>query len=113
MSGVSTNRSTVCLAGPDGTLAPRPDRSGVKATVSSTLVPILCGTALRNKGVQLLLDAVVAYLPSPLDVPPIKAIDPRTDTETTREVDPNGPASEADIRPRDVYSTPTEYFHIQ
>ena len=49
-----------------------------KATIANQLVPILCGTALRNKGVQLLLDAVVAYLPSPLDVPPATAIDPRT-----------------------------------
>jgi elongation factor G len=76
------------------TIAPDELRTALRAaTVSSTLVPILGGTALRNKGVQLLLDAVVTYLPSPLDVPPIKAIDPRTGTETTREVDPNGPFS--------------------
>ena len=43
-----------------------------QATISTTLVPVLCGAALRNKGVQLLLDAVIDYLPSPLDVPPIR-----------------------------------------
>ncbi len=48
------------------------------AVIHSKLVPVLCGTALRNKGVQLLLDAVVRYLPSPLDVPPVKVIDPDT-----------------------------------
>jgi elongation factor G len=63
------------------------------ATVTSKLVPVLCGTALRNKGVQLLLDAVVAYLPSPLDVPPLAGIDPRTGDEVPREADPNGPFS--------------------
>ncbi len=63
------------------------------ATVKSELVPILCGTALRNKGVQLLLDAVTAYLPSPLDVPPMVGIDPNTGEEVIREVDPNGPFS--------------------
>jgi elongation factor G len=64
-----------------------------KATIANQLVPILCGTALRNKGVQLLLDAVVAYLPSPLDVPPVVAIDPRTGEEVIQPVDPNGPFS--------------------
>jgi len=63
------------------------------ATVTSKLVPVLCGTALRNKGVQLLLDAVVAYLPSPLDVPPLVGINPRTGEEVPREADPNGPFS--------------------
>jgi len=47
------------------------------ATISGKLVPVLCGAALRNKAVQPLLDAVVAYLPSPLDVPPVTGIDPR------------------------------------
>jgi elongation factor G len=61
------------------------------ATVTSQLVPILCGTALKNKGVQLLLDAVVAYLPSPLDVPPLMGINPRTGEDVPREADPNGP----------------------
>jgi elongation factor G len=64
-----------------------------RATIANQLVPILCGTALRNKGVQLLLDAVVAYLPSPLDVPPVVAIDPRTGEEIVQPVDPNGPFS--------------------
>jgi len=47
-----------------------------KATISNTLVPVLCGSALKNKGVQFLLDAVNAFLPSPLDIPPLKATDP-------------------------------------
>jgi elongation factor G len=51
------------------------------ATLRGELVPVLCGSALRNKGVQPVLDAVVDYLPSPLDVPPIVGIDPRTGNE--------------------------------
>jgi len=49
-----------------------------KATIDLKLVPILCGSALRNKGIQPLLDAIVEFLPSPLDVPPIKGIHPET-----------------------------------
>ncbi len=47
-----------------------------KATIANQFVPVMCGSALKNKGVQLLLDAVVAYLPSPLDVPPVTGLDP-------------------------------------
>jgi len=52
-----------------------------EATLRGELVPVLCGSALRNKGVQPVLDAVVEYLPSPLDVPPMTGINPRTGTE--------------------------------
>jgi elongation factor G len=48
-----------------------------KATIEYKLVPVLCGTALKNKGVQLLLDAVIDYLPSPTDVPPVQGVDPK------------------------------------
>lgn len=48
-----------------------------RATMAVELVPVLCGTALRNKGVHPLLDAVVAYLPSPIEVPPVTGVDPR------------------------------------
>jgi elongation factor G len=51
------------------------------ATLQGALVPVLCGSALRNKGVQPLLDAVVDYLPSPIEVPPMVGINPRTETE--------------------------------
>ncbi len=61
------------------------------ATLKGCLVPVLCGTSLRNKGVQLLLDAVVAYLPSPLDVPPIVGSNPYTHKEETRPADPEAP----------------------
>ncbi|MDD5171127.1 MAG: GTP-binding protein, partial [Syntrophales bacterium] len=55
-----------------------------KATLSLRVVPVMCGSALRNKGVQPIMDAVVAYLPSPEDVPPIKGIHPVKHTEETR-----------------------------
>jgi len=66
-----------------------PDTETIKAlirrgTVNSVFVPILCGSAFKNKGVQPLLDAVVDYLPSPLDVPPMKGIDYKTGEEVTR-----------------------------
>ena len=55
-----------------------------KATIENKIFPVLCGSALKNKGVQLMLDAVVDYLPSPLDIPPIKAVNPETDAEEER-----------------------------
>jgi elongation factor G len=55
-----------------------------KAVLTGAFYPVLCGSAFKNKGVQTLLDAVVDYLPSPLDVPPIKGIDPRNEGEVVR-----------------------------
>jgi elongation factor G len=55
------------------------------ATISMKVIPVVCGSAFKNKGVQQLLDAVVDYLPSPLDVPPVKGIDPNTDKEVLRK----------------------------
>jgi len=55
-----------------------------RVTLASKGVPVLCGSALRNKGIQLLLDAIVDYLPSPLDVPPVSAVDTRTGSEVIR-----------------------------
>ena len=63
------------------------------ATIAGRLVPILSGSSLKNKGVQLMLDAIVDYLPSPLDVPPVTGTDPRTGEEVVRNVDPNEPFS--------------------
>lgn len=56
-----------------------------RATIDVKLHPVLIGTALRNKGVQLMLDAVVDYLPSPIDIPPVACIDMKTDKEVIRE----------------------------
>ena len=64
-----------------------------KAVITGAFFPVLCGSAFKNKGVQPLLDAVVAYLPSPVDVPPIKGIDPRTDTEVLRRSTDDEPLS--------------------
>ena len=55
-----------------------------KATINNEIVPMLCGTAYRNKGVQMLLDAVIEYMPSPVDVPAIKGVNPDTDEEDER-----------------------------
>jgi elongation factor G len=64
-----------------------------KATIAGTLVPVICGTALKNKGVQAMLDAVIAYLPSPLDIPPLVGINPDTNGTETREVSDSAPFS--------------------
>jgi elongation factor G len=62
-----------------------------RATIAGKLVPVLCGTSLRNKGVQPLLNAVVRYLPSPKDVPPVVGIDLKTGENVTRYADPKEP----------------------
>ncbi len=63
------------------------------ATVNNEMVPVVCGTSYKNKGVQKLLDAIVDYMPSPLDVPPIKGTIPKTDEEAERPSDDNAPFS--------------------
>jgi len=64
-----------------------------KATLENSMVPVTCGTSYKNKGVQKLLDAIVDYMPSPLDIPAIKGINPKTDAEETRSADDNAPFS--------------------
>ncbi len=62
-----------------------------KATLDMSVVPVLLGTAFKNKGIQPLLDAVVDYLPSPLDVPPVHGVDPRTENELSRRASTEEP----------------------
>ncbi len=64
-----------------------------KATIANHLVPVVCGTSFKNKGVQKLLDAIVDYLPSPLDVPPITGVNPVTGAEEERHASDDGPFS--------------------
>ena len=64
-----------------------------KATLSGEAIPVLCGTSYKNKGVQKLLDAVVDYLPSPLDIPPVTGVNPKNDEEVTREASDDAPFS--------------------
>ena len=67
-------------------------RAGLRqATLSNQLVPVLCGASLRNRGVQPVLDAIVDYLPSPLDVPPIEGLDPESGETVLMHADPGEP----------------------
>ncbi|MCC8075689.1 MAG: elongation factor G [Clostridiales bacterium] len=64
-----------------------------KGCIDNVIVPVVCGTSYRNKGVQKLLDAIVDYMPSPLDVPPITGVNPNTDEEEERPADDDAPFS--------------------
>ena len=64
-----------------------------KATVAVEMVPVVCGTSYKNKGVQKLLDAIVDYMPSPLDVPPVEGVNPKTDEVEHRHADDEAPFS--------------------
>jgi len=84
-----------------------------RATLSGRLNPVLCGSALRNKGIQPLLDAVVDYLPSPLDVPPVGGINPYTGKVETRPADPNAPLAALVFKiASDPYVGRLAYFRV-
>jgi elongation factor G len=75
-------------------ISPEEIRAAVRAgTISMTIFPVICGASFKNKGVQPMLDAVVDYLPSPLDVPPIKGVNPETGEAEPRVPDPKAPFS--------------------
>jgi len=64
-----------------------------RATIANTITPVLCGSALKNKGVQNMLDAVVDFLPSPVDIPPVTGVDPREGGEVERHASDEEPLS--------------------
>ena len=73
-------------------ITPEEIKAGIrKGTVTNKLVPVLCGAAFRNKGIQPLMDAVVDYLPSPLDVPPVEGVNTKTGERITREASDKEP----------------------
>ena len=84
-----------------------------QATLSGEAVPVLCGTALRNKGVQMLLDAVVHYLPSPLDVRPMEGTDPQTGEAIACPADPDEPTAALVFKiTTDPYMGRLAYFRV-
>jgi elongation factor G len=84
-----------------------------KASLAITVTPVLCGSAFKNRGVQPLLDAVVDYLPSPLDVPPVHGIDPRTDHELSRRPSEDEPFSALAFKVMsDPYVGKLTYFRV-
>ncbi|MBA3364574.1 MAG: elongation factor G [Actinobacteria bacterium] len=84
-----------------------------KATLAASVTPVLLGSAFKNKGVQPLLDAVVDYLPSPVDVPPIHGLDPRTERELSRRPDVDEPFSALAFKVMsDPYVGKLTYFRV-
>ena len=89
-------------------------RRAVRAgTLADEITPVLLGSAFKNKGVQLLLDAVVDYLPSPLDVPPVQGTDPKTGGDEHRAADPKAPFSALAFKVMsDPYVGKLTYFRV-
>ncbi|MEN6391121.1 MAG: elongation factor G [Syntrophomonas sp.] len=84
-----------------------------KLTINNSVVPVLCGSSFRNKGVQMLLDAVISYLPSPLDKPPVKGVDPKTGEELTRKADVSEPMTALAFKIAvDPYVGKLTYFRV-
>ncbi len=84
-----------------------------KGVIQNEIVPVLCGSAFKNKGVQRLLDAIVDYLPSPLDMPPVKGYDPRSDKEIVRKVSDNEPFTALAFKiMSDPYVGKLTYFRV-
>jgi elongation factor G len=83
------------------------------ATLENAITPVLCGSAFKNKGVQPLLDAVVDYLPSPLDMPPVHGLDPRTEHELSRRPSEDDPFSALAFKVMsDPYVGKLTYFRV-
>lgn len=83
------------------------------ATINYQLIPVFCGSALKNKGVQLLLDAICDYLPSPIDLPPIKGTDPKTGKEIEREASDSAPFSALAFKiATDPYAGTLTFFRV-
>jgi elongation factor G len=89
-------------------------RRAVRAgTLADEITPVLLGSAFKNKGVQLLLDAVVDYLPSPLDVPPVHGVDPKSGSDEERPADPKAPFSALAFKVMsDPYVGKLTYFRV-
>ncbi len=84
-----------------------------KTTLADKLVPVLCGSALQNMGIRKLLDAVVDYLPSPLDMPPVRAVETKTDSEVTRPASDEAPFSALAFKVvTDPYMGRLVYFRV-
>jgi len=84
-----------------------------QATVSGRLNPVLCGSALRNKGIQPLLDTIVDYLPSPLDIPPVEGVNPYTKKVEVRPADPSAPLAALVFKiASDPYVGRLAYFRV-
>ena len=84
-----------------------------KAVIKGIATPVFCGSSLRNKAVQLLLDAVVDYLPSPLDIPPVNGIDPKTEKEIARKTSEEEPLAALVFKiVSDPYVGRMAYFRI-
>ena len=84
-----------------------------KGTVAVKMVPVVCGTSYKNKGVQKLLDAIVDYMPSPLDVPPVEGTNPKTDEVETRPADDSAPFSALAFKiMTDLYVGRLSFFRV-
>jgi elongation factor G len=98
----------------ESSVAPDMIRRALRAgTLADAITPVLLGSAFKNKGVQPLLDAVIDYLPSPLDVPPVKGVDPKTDAELERMPDSKAPFSALAFKVMsDPYVGKLTYFRV-
>ena len=98
----------------ESVVAPEMIRSALrKGTLSGKVTPVLAGSAFKNKGVQALLDAIVDYLPSPLDVPPVLGLDPKKDEEATRAADLDAPFAALAFKVMtDPYVGKLTYFRV-
>ncbi|NMB92223.1 MAG: elongation factor G [Parcubacteria group bacterium] len=84
-----------------------------KATIAGNIVPVLCGSSFRNKGVQPVIDAIVEYLPSPKDLPPVEGIDPKTGEKTVRLPDDKEPFAALAFKiATDPYVGTLTYFRV-
>ena len=98
----------------ESSVTPEMIRRAVRAaTLAATITPVLCGSAFKNKGVQPLLDAVIDHLPSPLDVPPVHGIDPRTEHELSRRATEEDPFAALAFKVMsDPYVGKLTYFRV-